>query len=449
MYRKTIRHPTADDVWKQSLFRKNATVLPATTQAALDYERASYATGSVIEDPFYTTPEGTANATAGTLLKVEEDANATAFTIPPNTAISRFIYQSKNLNGTLVPVSAYVLWPFSPRSQADGYQVVAWAHGTIGFSTECAPSHFRNLWQHFLAPYQLALQGYVVVATDYAGLGVGKNSAGEAIIHEYLASPAAANDVIYSVQAAREAFPKLSKDFVVMGHSQGGGAAWATAQRQVIQPIPGYLGAVAVSPVTTILGDPDPSGSSIGVAMSPGIASVFPEFKTTDIMEADGQQALDTLLEVQGCSAVATDLLIPPLLTGTLIQPNWRENTFVQKYQALTANGGKEIAGPMLVVHGEADPLLDVNLTKSAVQETVSRFPSSQLDFHLLPNTSHVPALTGSQSIWMDWIAERFKRSPVLPYSGPITAVLARPASSYSPELNWFVGLATQSFETP
>jgi hypothetical protein len=316
----------------ESPTKRNASILPSAIQAALDYEHSSWATGSVADDPFYSVPDSTATLPAGTLLKLEEDSNATVFTLPPNTAISRFMYQSKILDGSLVPVSAYILWPLSPKSQGDGYQVVAWAHGTIGVSAECAPSHFRNLWQHFLAPYQLALQGYVVVATDYAGLGAGTDPLGQAIIHEYLANPAAANDVIYSVQAAREAFPTLSREFVVMGHSQGGGAAWAAAQQQVIEPIPGYLGAIAVSPVTKILEDPDPAGSFLGALMSPGIASFSPEFKTSDILEPECQKALDTLLEVQGCSAVAASLFTPPLLAGSLVKPNWTKNAFLQKY---------------------------------------------------------------------------------------------------------------------
>jgi hypothetical protein len=103
----------------------------------------------------------------------------------------------------------------------------------------------------------------------------------------------------------------------------------------------------------------------------------------------------------------------------------------------------------MLVIHGKADPLLSVDLTISAVNATVSLFPASEIDFHLLPNTSHVPALTGSQRIWMDWIAERFKGESVKAYSETITADLARPPSAYSPELNWYIGLATESYETP
>ena len=53
---------------------------------------------------------------------------------------------------------------------------------------DVTPSNHKNLWQHFLGPYQLALQCYVVVATDYAGLGVAKDPSGEPIMHEHLDS---------------------------------------------------------------------------------------------------------------------------------------------------------------------------------------------------------------------------------------------------------------------
>ena len=154
-----------------------------------------------------------------------------------------------------MPASAFILWPYSPKSQADGYAVIAWAqaHGTDKATVNHAPSNHATLSQHFLAPFQLAAQGYVVVGPDYAGIGVHKHASGEPIVHEYLGSPAHANDVVYAVQAAQKNFPEFSQDFVVIGHSQGGGAAWATAQRLVDRPVPGYLGGVAISPVTTIL----------------------------------------------------------------------------------------------------------------------------------------------------------------------------------------------------
>ena len=139
--------------------------------------------------------------------------------------MSRTMFQSKTLLGYLVPVSAYILWAYTPRTLADGDPVVAWAYGTSRTAADCAPSHLKNVWQHFLAPYQSARQSYVVVAADYAGLGAERTGLGKAITHEYQSGPSQVNDVLYSVQAARSTFPQLSKNFVIRGHSQGGGAA--------------------------------------------------------------------------------------------------------------------------------------------------------------------------------------------------------------------------------
>ena len=72
----------------------------------------------------------------------------------------------------------------------------------------------------------MALYGYAVIATDYAGLDVAKDASGKAIVHEYVTGPAQANDLLYSVPAAEQGFPTPSKEFVTMGHSEGGGPAW-------------------------------------------------------------------------------------------------------------------------------------------------------------------------------------------------------------------------------
>lgn len=160
--------------------------LPAPVVEALQFEQSNWSNGSVSDDPFYTVSDDAAEAPPGTLLKVEEDVDTSTYTLPPATALSRFVYQSENLNGSRVPVSAYVLWPYSPRAQSDGFPIAAWAHGTSGVTANAAPSYHKNLWQHFLAPYQLALQGYVVVATDYAGLGIKEDASKRPIIHEIL-----------------------------------------------------------------------------------------------------------------------------------------------------------------------------------------------------------------------------------------------------------------------
>ena len=147
-------------------------------EVALNFERSNWAHGSVGTDPFYRLPSNATSAPPGALLKLEVSANTSGYTVPPNTALSRILYQSRTLNGSSVPASAYILWPYTPRVEHDGYAVIGWAHGTSGAFGECAPSHIRNLWYQFTTPFTAALQGYVVVAPDYAGLGVDHKSNG-------------------------------------------------------------------------------------------------------------------------------------------------------------------------------------------------------------------------------------------------------------------------------
>ena len=138
---------------------------------AIRFERTNWAGGSASDDPFYTPPINTSNMPCGTLLSVEQYTNTSLYTLPANTAMSRIVFMSETANGTAVPASAYVLWPWMPRQdpKTGKLAVVGWGHGTSGCFGECAPSHIRNLWYQYSAPYILALQGYVVVAPDYAG----------------------------------------------------------------------------------------------------------------------------------------------------------------------------------------------------------------------------------------------------------------------------------------
>ncbi|KAL8703596.1 MAG: hypothetical protein Q9201_003221 [Fulgogasparrea decipioides] len=418
--------------------------LPPPLIEGLEFEKSSWTNISVAEDPFYQAPSDRSAAAPGTLLKL---ADTSHYLIPAGTALSRFVYQSETLTGSLVPVSAIVLWPYSPRSQADGYQVVAWAHGTSGVTAEFAPSHHKNLWQHFQAPYQLALQGYVVVATDYAGLGIGKNAAGDNITHSYLACPAHANDVVYSVQAAQSAFPSLSSDFVVVGHSQGGGAAWATSQRQVLKPISGFLGAVAVSPVTDVFEEPEPFRSMFVTALLPGILHEFPDIDSSTILTPDGRQRLETLLGLG--PGVACGLAL--LSDCKLLKPDseWMHTSEIQGYRERVANGGKEISGPLLVIHGDSDPRLSSLLVTAAAKKTVELHPTSSIDLVLLPHVTHTPALTAGQRIWMDWIADRFAGRAVDAGHRQFRVTPARPEPSYLPEQNWFLAPATKFFHAP
>lgn len=161
---------------------------------------------------FYTVPDNYSSALSpGSVLKLERTTNLTNYTVPAPLTMSRVLYTTEDLNGTVIPASAYILWPSSPlevpaansSSNSTQWPLVAWAHGTSGGLPPCAPSNYRNLQYHFQAPFTLALQGYVVVAPDYAGLGVGRLPDGEEIGHPWAAWPAQANDIAHAVGAAR------------------------------------------------------------------------------------------------------------------------------------------------------------------------------------------------------------------------------------------------------
>ncbi|KAI4181938.1 MAG: hypothetical protein L6R41_006318 [Letrouitia leprolyta] len=422
-------------------------VLANDIEVALNFERSNWAGGSVSELDFYRVPSNSSHAAAGTVLKVETNVNTSTFTLPPNTAISRILYQTETMNGGLVPASAYVLWPYLPRKTSDGYQVVSWAHATTGVFAECGPSHVRNLWYHFMVPYALVLQGYVVVAPDYQGLGVGMDANNRSIPHPYFSFPSHANDVFFAVQAAQAAFESLSKQFVVVGHSQGGGVAWAVAQRQATRPVEGYLGAVAGSPVTDFVAQvsnahPGDAGYVAGLLVR-GLQTMFPNFNISSVLTAQGVGRFNLAAEIQGCNPVFS----VALATGDNYQDNWQYGPQVELYKNRTAVGGQNISGPLLVVQGAADQIVPAVVTEAAVNATCARFPTHQLEYQSYMGATHIPAMYAAQRNWLDWVADRFEGKPVEGGCRRRDFESALEEERYQGELNWFIEWAVDQYE--
>jgi hypothetical protein len=109
--------------------------------------------------------------------------------------------------------------------------VISWAHGTSGLGDRCAPSRVGPALPDRDRPYlgRWLQQGYAIVASDYAGLGTPG-------LHAYLHGRSMAHSVVDMVkaghrhQADRPRNQRLSRRWVVVGQSQGGGAAIYTAR---------------------------------------------------------------------------------------------------------------------------------------------------------------------------------------------------------------------------
>ena len=391
-----------------SLTLHDGQYIPDHTIAAIKHEETLLAHGIGTNDDFYEVPPGTANAAPGTLLKVEERTDTTLYSLPPATALSRIQYQSANFQGSPVPTSAYILWPPRVPTLPDGkYPIVVWAHGTSGRNERAAPSNAKHLISHFMAPYTLALRGYVVVAPDYAGLGVGTDADGKKIVHQYAAHAAQANDIVFAVEAARTAFPELSHKFVVMGHSQGGGAAWAVAERQAREPVDGYLGSIAIAPMTNILKlDADNPGIPLMVTYAAtAMQDIYPDYDARDLFTEKGWENNQLDYKIGVFLGAFVDLM----LGYQALKDNWHENPYLQQFITETAVGGKKVSGPLFIIQGGADPIMQPDVTTKAVERTAVASPDTSIQYALIPGLSHNPVMYGSQWLCLDWIKERFQ----------------------------------------
>jgi len=147
----------------------------------------------------------------------------------------------------------------------EGRPIMSWAHGTTGAAQNCGPSQVidptaplneyflmgGNSWTDYGIPNveQFIKEGYVIVATDYQGLGGGGK-------HQYAVAGTNGRDAINAARAARSMKEVAAgKKTVVYGWSQGGGATIAAASLLDYQTLKGtaaddlqYLAYVALAP---------------------------------------------------------------------------------------------------------------------------------------------------------------------------------------------------------
>jgi pimeloyl-ACP methyl ester carboxylesterase len=154
------------------------------------------------------------------------------------------LYRSTSVDGKPTAVSGVLEVPkgTAPRG---GWPVITWAHGTTGIADSCAPSRadVQDGYDHPLMQRWLKA-GFAVVRTDYEGLGTPGP-------HPYLIGVSEGRSVLDAVLAARQAEPKLSRDVVIAGHSQGGQAAlFAASLAPKWTPSLKIRGTVAFAPVS-------------------------------------------------------------------------------------------------------------------------------------------------------------------------------------------------------
>ena len=129
-------------------------------------------------------------------------------------------YVSASPPGTLRHVTALA---YVPDTNAAQIPLVAIQHATNGIGPACGPTHDNYFADYMALP--LVVQGFAVVATDYPGMGVDDG------VSPYAVGWSEGTSVLDAVRAAAQLHDgqrfdasQLSRQLVLMGHSQGGQA---------------------------------------------------------------------------------------------------------------------------------------------------------------------------------------------------------------------------------
>jgi alpha-beta hydrolase superfamily lysophospholipase len=345
---------------------------------------------------FYDTPNPLPAGKPGELIRSEPFSE---YDLPYDISAVRILYHSRSQGGEDVAVSGVALVP-EGTPPAGGWPVIAWAHDFVGSARQCAPSLLRNLNEGPLLSMYVGL-GYAVVASDYAGLGTSFPNAA-------LDMRSNAQDVIYSVPAARAALPQLGAKWVAAGYSQGGLAAAGVAEAGSGVGDPNYLGAIAISGVAEAqeIFEHLAQGPShrMLVFLALGIKTVFPEFRVEEMLT---DKAIPLYQRIShACEAS----LWPELAANEMLKPGWENNRYVKEFFTRNTPGRKPVHGPMLLISGEADPEVPSALTATVVARLCKQ--KDRVLFVKYPGLNESAVIGDSVSEQISWIRARFAGLP-------------------------------------
>lgn len=222
----------------------------------------------------------------------------------------RVLYSTVDQHDQPAVSTGAVFLPPGP-APAGGFPVIAWAHGTVGLGDDCTPSALPRTPRDDEYLSHWLNQGYAVVASDYAGLGTPG-------LMSYLNSVTTAHGVVDSVIAAHDMGLPLSPEWAIVGQSQGGGAAVATA-RWATEFSAGtgldYRGVVATGTPANIDNFVRQAGPALQLPELGPVANAYTAYILAAFREARPDLDIDSVLTPEGLAAAerAETVCVRPL----------------------------------------------------------------------------------------------------------------------------------------
>jgi pimeloyl-ACP methyl ester carboxylesterase len=285
---------------------------------------------------------------------------------------------------------------------------VIWLHGTTGGARVAAPSLAPNPAQNLVqrsesapidygVPYltDLLAKGYVVVATDYYGLG-GPG------VHQYIVGSTAARNGMDIARAARNLKDThAGRDVLSFGWSQGGHAALFIAEEQHgYAPEFHHMGAVAIAPGTTagvrFINIPH----AYVLARSYASAYYVPLTGFTD----DGRKVIDAAANVSITGVFRESRKYP----GPFFAGDW--NPAMKAALALNVPANRKSPAPILVVHGTSDEIAPPTGTKEMLPRALKNGDTIKVSWY--PNEGHRSVIAAARLEILAWIDGRIQGKP-------------------------------------
>jgi acetyl esterase/lipase len=330
---------------------------------------------------------------------------------PSNSDAFRILYRSTGPNSEPIEVSGAIYIPSGP-APAGGRNVIAWAHPTSGVVQACAPSLMPdNAGMIWGLPDMLA-QGYIVVATDYAGLGTPG-------IHPYLIGISEGRAVLDSVRAAR-ALPNsgASNRFAVWGHSQGGHAALYTGELAAnYAPELKLVGVAAAAPATYLieLFDADKETAtgkeltSMALYSWSNLYNVAPSMLVEpDAMVAFEKMAHDCIESVAEFEAISD--AEKPVQNIKFLKINPTETEPWRGIMLRNTPGQAPAGAPVFIAQGTADTTVRPEITKQFGEALCKQ--GTRVHFILMNGVTHTFAARDSAGQTLAWMGDRFRGAP-------------------------------------
>jgi pimeloyl-ACP methyl ester carboxylesterase len=328
---------------------------------------------------------------------------------PDGAVAYRFLYRSTGLQGEPIAVSGLAVIPTAGPGDRP---VVAWDHPTSGIVTRCAPSLARKRYQFIPGLQAMIARGWVVVATDYPGLGTPGP-------HPYLVGDSEARATLDAVRAVH-GLPdaKAGSRFAVWGHSQGGHAALFTAlEAASYAPDLHLVGVAAAAPATDLaaLLDADldtPAGQNLTAMTLWSWSRVFGA-PSDKVLDPEAVTTVDRL--AKECIESIYDLELRRLTTRPLRSHFLVEADFAQRppWAGLMAANTPGVVAPNIPVflaQGTEDKIVRPAITRAYMAKLCKVHVAVRMDW--VAGAGHGFVAYKSAAATIAWIGDRFAGAP-------------------------------------